>query len=77
MGAEIAFPVMDEMPDCETCEPADAWGRANRGFLIVVNVLTGKKVRVCGSCLQGGIPLEEVLGQPDDGYRAAVGAVTR
>lgn len=75
MGHEVAFPVMDEMPDCECCEPAEAWARPNRGFVIVVNVLTGKKVRACGSCLQGGIPLELVLGQPSDGFRPAVGAV--
>lgn len=76
MGPESAFPVMDEIDkDCECCEPADPWARPNRGFIVVVNVLTGKQLRACGSCIQSGIPLELVLGQPENGHRPAVGAV--
>ena len=77
METPNAFPVMDEMPDCECCEPAEPWARPNHGFVIVVNVLTGKKVRACGSCLQSGIPLELVVGEPERGPRPPVGEMMR
>ena len=75
MGTEIAFPVMDEMEDCETCEPAEPWSQPNKGFLLVINRLTGFRVRVCGSCLEAGISRVVYSQQPSDGFRAAVGAV--
>jgi hypothetical protein len=75
VGAEIAFPVMDEMPDCETCEPAEPWSQANKGFVLLINVLTGKRVRACMSCVEAGILRQVLLEPPENGYRPALGAI--
>lgn len=77
MEHEIAYPVMDEMPDCELCEPAEPWSQPNKGFVVVINKLTGRKVHVCGGCVEAGIPREFFVGEPPERHRAPMGELVR
>ena len=53
--AEVRAKIVSELPDCQRCSPPEdePWAQPNKATYTVTNELTGKRLHVCGGCLEG------------------------
>jgi hypothetical protein len=58
------FSRIRELPDCQLCEPMEPWQLPHKAMFTIRWDLRGTEIRVCGTCLEGGVGREFVMEAP-------------